>query len=103
MLIVRGVNVFPSAVRAVVNRFAPDVGAIQIRPGRHGVQQDPPLRVLVEAAPGCLPTPETATRIKDAIRAALIIATEITIVPHETLPRSEYKGTLVDYTDAKED
>jgi phenylacetate-CoA ligase len=103
MLIVRGVNVFPSAVRAVVNRFAPAVGAMQIRPGRYGVQQDPPLRILVEVAPGCLPTPEIATRIKEAIRAALIITTEIAMVPHGTLPRSEYKGTLVDYTDAKED
>src|SRR5439155_1613617 len=44
MLIVRGVNVFPTAVREVVARFQPRVtGAIQIRPRRRGVKQDPPL------------------------------------------------------------
>src|SRR5207248_5473740 len=48
MLIVRGVNVFPSAVREVVARFQPRVtGAILIRPRRQGVKQDPPLPVLV--------------------------------------------------------
>ena len=49
MLIVRGVNVFPSAVREVVARFQPRVtGAIQIRPRRRGVKQEPPLAVVVE-------------------------------------------------------
>src|SRR5258705_9082334 len=49
MLIVRGVNVFPSAVREVVARFQPRVtGAIQIRLKRRGVKQEPPLPVWVE-------------------------------------------------------
>ena len=53
MLIVRGVNVFPSAVREVVAAFAPDVsGHILVRPERPGVKQEPPLPVSVELAPG---------------------------------------------------
>src|SRR6185437_2024180 len=37
MMIVRGVNVFPSAIREVVNRFAPDVsGVMSIRPAAKG-------------------------------------------------------------------
>ena len=53
MLIVRGVNVFPSAVREVVSAFAPDVsGHILVRPIAPGVKQDPPLPVSVELAPG---------------------------------------------------
>src|ERR671935_947852 len=49
MLIVRGVNVFPSALREVVARFQPKVtGAILIRPRRKGVKQEPPLPVLIE-------------------------------------------------------
>src|SRR4029453_11298671 len=44
MLIVRGVNVFPSAVREVVSAFAPRVsGNILVRPQAPGVKQDPPL------------------------------------------------------------
>ena len=46
MLIVRGVNVFPSAVREVVSAFAPLVsGNILVRPAAAGVKQEPPLPV----------------------------------------------------------
>src|SRR3954447_20798583 len=46
MLIVRGVNVFPSAVREVVAGFAPAVsGVIIVRPRTPGVKQEPPLPV----------------------------------------------------------
>ncbi len=42
MLIVRGVNVFPSAVREIVNEFAPAVtGVLLIRPAQPGVRQEP--------------------------------------------------------------
>ena len=51
MLIVRGVNVFPSALREIVGAFAPEVsGVISVRPRQRGFRQDPPLKVLVEAA-----------------------------------------------------
>ena len=53
MLIVRGVNVFPSAVREVVGAFAPRVsGHILVRPQAAGVKQEPPLPVSVELARG---------------------------------------------------
>ena len=49
MLIVRGVNVFPSAVREVVGAFAPAVsGNIVVRPRTTGVKQQPPLPITVE-------------------------------------------------------
>ena len=41
MLIVRGVNVFPSALRSVLNDFSPDVsGVIQVRPQRNRGEAD---------------------------------------------------------------
>ena len=53
MLIVRGVNVFPSALREVVSAFAPRVsGHILVRPRDPGVKQEPPLPVIVELARG---------------------------------------------------
>ena len=52
MLIVRGVNVFPSAVREVVHAFEPRVsGNILVRPAAPGVKQDPPLPVSRRARP----------------------------------------------------
>jgi phenylacetate-CoA ligase len=101
MLIVRGVNVFPSAVREVVSRFVPDVsGMISIRPGALGVKQAPPLKVVVELTEAAKQDADLGERIKREIRAALIISTEIKLVPPGTLPRSEYKSKIVDYIDA---
>jgi phenylacetate-CoA ligase len=95
MLIVRGVNVFPSAVREIVARFQPKVtGAILIRPSRKGVKQDPPLPVLVEgdAAIG--------EAIAKEIRASLLFTADVRMVAPQSLPRSDYKVKLVDYSEA---
>ena len=95
MLIVRGVNVFPSAVREVVARFQPRVsGAIQIRPRRHGVKQDPPLPVVVEGESG------VAEAIAKEIRNTLMFTPEVRMVAPQALPRSDYKSKLVDYSEA---
>jgi phenylacetate-CoA ligase len=97
MLIVRGVNVFPSAIREVVGKFQPRVtGAVVVRPRRRGVRQDPPLPVLVESAHA-----ELAAPIREEIRALLAVTTEVKIVPPGSLPRSEYKSKLLDYSDAE--
>ncbi len=96
MLIVRGVNVFPSAVREVVNEFAPAVtGVILIRPRTKGVRQEPPLPVAVEASPGA-EVEGLAERIRARLREKLVVTTEIGIVPAGSLPRSEYKSKLVE-------
>ena len=96
MLIVRGVNVFPSAVREVVSEFAPGVtGVILIRPRTKGVRQELPLPIAVEAAPsanlGAL-----AEHIRIRLREKLLMTTEITLVPAGSLPRSEYKSKIVE-------
>jgi phenylacetate-CoA ligase len=102
MLIVRGVNVFPSAMREVVNRFAPAVsGVISIRPSHKGVKQNPPLRVVVELAEGAAAPDDLAERIEKEIRSALVVSTKVELVPHGTLPRSEYKSKLLDFSEAR--
>ena len=101
MLIVRGVNVFPSALREIVNQFQPSVsGVISVRPGRKGPRQDPPLKILVELGEGGDDIPDLAGRIRARIRETLIAATELALGPHGTLPRSSYKSHLVDWTEA---
>jgi phenylacetate-CoA ligase len=98
MLIVRGVNVFPSAVREVVNEFTPDVtGVIMIRPRAAGVRQEPPLPVRVEIAPGA-GSEGLAERIRARLRDKLVVTTEIELTPAGSLPRSEYKSKLVEKT-----
>jgi phenylacetate-CoA ligase len=96
MLIVRGVNVFPSAVREVINEFAPAVaGVIVIRPRSAGVRQEPPLPISVELAPGA-EVEGLAGRIRARVRDKLLVTTEITLAPPGSLPRSEYKSKLIE-------
>jgi phenylacetate-CoA ligase len=97
MLIVRGVNVFPSAVREVVSAFTPDVsGHILVKPRAPGVKQDPPLPVAVELARGATAEPALAEAIRERLRNVLVVQTRVDLVPWGTLRRSEYKSTLVE-------
>ena len=97
MLIVRGVNVFPTAVREVVAAFAPRVsGRIVVVPERPGVTQDPPLPVRVELAQGAAADEGLAEAIRARLRETLIVSTRIDLAPWGSLQRSEYKSTLLD-------
>ena len=97
MLIVRGVNVFPSAVREVVGAFAPAVsGHIVVRPQAPGVKQDPPLPVAVELARGGSADDSLAEEIRERLRETLVVQTRVELVPWGTLRRSDYKSKLVE-------
>ena len=99
MLIVRGVNVFPSAIREVVSAFAPAVsGHIVVRPPAPGVKQEPPLPVSVELARGGAGDDEHwRETIRDRLRGALVVQTRVELVPWGSLQRSEYKSKLVEH------
>ena len=103
MLIVRGVNLFPTALREMVNEFAPAVsGVISVRPRQKGFRQDPPLKVRSSWQRG------TADRRRSR-RAASAVASarrcssppRSRLVPFGSLPRSEYKSKLVDWSEAR--
>jgi phenylacetate-CoA ligase len=97
MLIVRGVNVFPSALREVVNGFAPAVsGNILVRPQSVGVKQEPPLPVAVELAQGAVADDALGRAIAGKVRDALVVQAQVELVPFGTLQRSEYKSKLVE-------
>jgi phenylacetate-CoA ligase len=97
MLIVRGVNVFPSAVREVVSAFAPEVsGHILVKPQAPGVKQEPPLPVSVELARGTTADDALAEAIRERLRNVLVVQTHVDLVPWGSLRRSEYKSRLVE-------
>jgi phenylacetate-CoA ligase len=98
MLIVRGVNVFPSAVREVVSAFAPEVsGHVLVKPEAPGVKQEPPLPILVELARGATADSALADAIRERLRNVLVVHTRVDLVPWGSLRRSEYKSKLVDH------
>ena len=97
MLIVRGVNVFPSAIREVVNAFVPSVsGHVVVRPSAPGVKQEPPLPVTVELAQGASADSVLAEEIRERLRSVLVVQTRVELVPWGSLRRSEYKSQLVE-------
>ena len=97
MLIVRGVNVFPSAVRELVGEFAPRVGGqIVVRPRAEGPKQDPPLPVAVELAEGTEPDDDLGAAIEKRLREALVARMSVELVPFGSLERSEVKSKLVE-------
>ena len=98
MLIVRGVNVFPSAVREIVSGFEPRVsGQILVKPQAPGVKQEPPLPVTVELARGATVDASLAAAIRERLRNVLVVQTDVELVPWGSLRRSEYKSKLVEH------
>jgi phenylacetate-CoA ligase len=96
MLIVRGVNVFPAAIRDVVAAFAPEVsGHVLVRPATTAVKQEPPLPVTVELARGASENSSLALAISERLREVLVVRTRVDLVPWGTLRRSEYKSKLI--------
>jgi phenylacetate-CoA ligase len=98
MLIVRGVNVFPSAIREVVSEFIPEVsGHILVKPAMAGVKQEPPLSIAVELAQGQIDDVALASKISARLRSVLVFTADIQLAPFGSLQRSEYKSKLVQH------
>ena len=89
MVIVRGVNIFPSAVDEVIRRF-PEVAEYQVlltSPG--GLVQ---IAIEVELAPAATEPAAVAQRIQTALQTAFALRIPVTFVPPDTLPRYELKA-----------
>ena len=96
MLIVLGVNVFPAAVKAVVNEFRPrTTGEIQILLTEPGHRVKPPVPIMVEYGANAGDLSRLKEDVEDRIRAKLVFRAAVELIPDNTLPRYEYKGKLV--------
>jgi phenylacetate-CoA ligase len=98
MLIIRGINVFPSQVEAVVVDFAELSPHYQLRVTRERTLDD--LEVRIERAPSDAADGNTlgareaevallAARVTERLRGVTGIGVRVSIVPPGTLPRSE--------------
>ncbi|KFZ77039.1 phenylacetate--CoA ligase [Amycolatopsis sp. MJM2582] len=96
MLIVRGINVFPSAIKQLVAELTP--GEMRIRADFEGHSTQRPLPVVVEDT-GLTPEQQTGLResIEQRIRSALNVKTVVDFVPQGTLKRPDHvKVNLVE-------
>src|SRR3984885_3102220 len=96
MLIVLGVNVFPSAIRDIIASLHPrTTGEMRILLEEPGPKVRPPLKMVVEHGPVPCNLPELKNEIEKRIKATLSIPCSVELVVAGTLPRYEMKGQLV--------
>jgi phenylacetate-CoA ligase len=95
MFIVRGVNVYPSAILAVVGEFRPRVTG-RARVVRHdsAVSVQPPVPVEVEVPEAIEPHPQLAAAIEEAIHSRLTFRCKVALIPEDTFGASGYKTNL---------
>ena len=94
MLVVRGVNVFPSALEGIVRRF-PAVEEFLIEVYRDGEMDE--IRLLVEVAEGARPV---TGAVAEAVRVELGIRVAVQPVAAASLPRYELKARRLVRRDA---
>jgi len=102
MLIVRGVNFFPTALRSILEKHAASVsGMFQVRPVSKGVSQPAQIPISIELGQGMSAPPvDLANAIQAEIRERLLVTADINLVSFGSVPRATYKSKLVDYSDA---
>jgi len=95
MFIVRGVNVYPSAILAVVGNFRPRVtGRARVIRKTGDVSVTPPVSIEVEVPDGRDGDGRLQAEIEDAIHRTLVFRAKVDLVPEQTFGESGYKTKL---------
>ena len=89
MIIVRGVNLFPSAIDGVVRKFR-DVAEYRVRARRRRAMAE--LSIEIEPVAGCRKPAVLATKIASALRTAFSLRIQVKIARRGSLPRFEMKA-----------
>lgn len=89
MVVIRGVNVHPGAVDAIVRRFD-SVVEYRATVSKTGALAD--LRLEIEPAVGCADPANLASEVEAAFRTALNLRVPVAVAPQNSLPRFEMKA-----------
>ncbi|MDB6015862.1 MAG: phenylacetate--CoA ligase family protein [Pedosphaera sp.] len=89
MLVVRGVNIYPSAVEEIL-RAAAGVAEYQVRISEVSALIE--MSIQIEPRPECADATALAERLEKDFQASLSLRIPITVVPFGTLPRFEMKA-----------
>jgi len=99
MLIVKGVNVYPAAIRNVVVSFHPRAtGEMRILLSERGPRVTPPLRLVVEHATslGAEEVVGLRTSLEELMHERLKVRPSVEMVPAGTLQRTTHKAKLIE-------
>jgi phenylacetate-CoA ligase len=95
MFIVRGVNVYPTAILAVVGEFRPRVtGRARVVRTGPDTSIEPPIPVEVEVADRHASDPQLVAEVEAAIHSRLMFRSRIELVPESEFGEAGYKTRL---------
>jgi phenylacetate-CoA ligase len=96
MLLLLGVNVFPSAIKDVVSSLRPrTTGEIEIQLRQPGPKVEPPLPIRVEHGGTVTDLVTLKREVEEVLRNRLVFQADVELVPPGTLPRYEMKAQLI--------
>jgi phenylacetate-CoA ligase len=99
MLIIKGANIYPAAIKSVVAEYMPrTTGALRIVLDKPGPLVNPPLRLCVEYASADMGPDDQNNLIQeitDQIRTQLRVTPLVELVPPHSLPRESGKTSLI--------
>jgi phenylacetate-CoA ligase len=103
MLIVKGVNVFPEAIKKEILKFVPRVtGYFRIVLDKPGPSVVPPLKIRIEYGHGMQESdvPELEGEMQSAFRDTVCITPRFLWVPPDSIPRETKKTKLIEVAEA---
>ena len=89
MVVVRGVNVYPAAIEALVRACG---GIAEYRAEISYENTLPELRISIEPAPDCSNPPALIPKLENTFETALSLRVPVTLLPPNALPRFEMKA-----------
>jgi phenylacetate-CoA ligase len=100
MLIVKGINIYPEAIKSVVGEFVPAVsGMLRVILDNPGPLVTPPLKLKIEYGRNDMSAGEKHRLVGDlteTMRDRLRVNPQIELVPPRTLPREAGKTSLIE-------
>ncbi len=96
MLILLGVNVFPSAIKDVITSFRPRItGDMLILLDKPGPAVEPPLKIQVEYSASEKGLETLKKELEEILRDKLVFRADVELVSEGTLPRFEMKANYI--------
>ena len=87
MVVVRGVNIYPSAIESVARQF-PEIAEFMVQQTKVDAMDE--IELLVETAPGA--AQDLVKRFQNRLRDTFSLRIPVTLVPPNSLPRHEFKA-----------